>query len=53
MKGCEVCKECGEQTLRKKDDGLWECLSCGRMTNKQPVKLAPKIAGDWRKGPSK
>jgi len=48
MKGCEVCKECGEETLREKDKGLWECLSCGRMTNKKPVKLPPKIAGNWR-----
>jgi len=49
MKGFHVCKDCGEQTLREKDKGLWECLSCGRFTNKKPIPLQVKAAGNWRK----
>ena len=53
MKGLAVCRDCGEQTLRLKEAGLYECLSCGRLTDKKPVPLAPKIKGDWRRAGKK
>jgi ribosomal protein L37AE/L43A len=48
------CKECREIELREKEAGLWECLACGRMTNKKPIPLPQdKIAGNWRRPKAK
>lgn len=46
---CVECKECGEPTVREKQKGLYECLSCGRMFTTQPKPLPAKIRKGWKK----
>ena len=44
-----LCKECGQEEVAPRLDGLHECRVCGRIFDGPPTDIPVKLGGEWKK----